>query len=125
MYLLTYLLADISDPYKCGALLNKGEWLDPGPRWSSHNPFQLWQPPGCLLHEYKKDDIRECFGQQRLVFIGDSTTRQIFWAVAKKMDQERAEEQMADILDSDYKHRDLEFTSDGVTAQFIWDPWLN
>jgi hypothetical protein len=125
MYLLTHLLADISDPYKCGALLNKGEWLDPGPRWSSHNPFQIWQPPGCLLHEYKKDDIQECFGQQRLVFIGDSTTRQIFWAVAKKMDQERAEEQMADILDSDYKHRDLEFTSAGVTAQFIWDPWLN
>ncbi|KAN0115113.1 Cas1p domain containing protein [Hyaloscypha variabilis] len=120
-----YCWIDISDPYKCGALLNKGEWLDPGPRRSFRNPFQLWQPPGCLLHEYKKDDIQGCFGQQRLVFIGDSTIRQIFWAVAKKMDQERAEEDMAEMLDSDQKHKDLEFTSAGVTVHFIWDPWLN
>jgi hypothetical protein len=77
------------------------------------------------LHEYKKNDIQECFGRQRLVFIGDSTTRQIFWAVAKKMDQERAEEEISEMLDMDQKHRDLEFTSAGVTVQFIWDPWLN
>jgi hypothetical protein len=77
------------------------------------------------MYEYKKHDIRECFGSQRMVFIGDSTTRQIFWAVAKKMDQERAEAEIAKMLDMDQKHRDLEFTSAGVTVQFIWDPWLN
>jgi N-acetylneuraminate 9-O-acetyltransferase len=77
------------------------------------------------LHEYKKDDIQECFSQQRLVFIGDSTIRQIFWAVAKKMDQERADEEIAEMLDSNDKHRDLQFTSAGVTVQFLWDPWLN
>jgi hypothetical protein len=125
MTMLRVGFADISDPYKCGALLNKGKWLDPGPRWSSRNPFQLWQPPGCLLHEYKKDDIQECFGRRRLVFVGDSTTRQIFWAVAKKMDQERAEEEISEMLDMGQKHKDLEFTSAGVTVQFIWDPWLN
>jgi len=77
------------------------------------------------MHEYKKRDIQECFHQRRLVFIGDSTTRQIFWAVAKKMDEERAEEEIAEMLDLDEKHKDLEFFSGGVTVQFIWDPFLN
>ena len=77
------------------------------------------------MHEYKKDDIQKCFRKRRLVFIGDSTTRQVFWAVAKKMDQEKAEEGITEMLDMNEKHKDLEFTSDGVTVLFIWDPFLN
>lgn len=123
--MLTKRFSDVADPFKCSALLNKGEWLDPGPRWGSRNPFQNWQPPGCIMHEYKKQDIQECFHGRRLVFIGDSTTRQIFWAVAKKMDQEKAEEEIADMLDHDGKHEDLAFESSGVSVQFVWDPWLN
>ncbi|TVY22590.1 putative O-acetyltransferase [Lachnellula hyalina] len=120
-----YCWIDVSDPFKCGALLNKGQWLDPGPRWTSRNPFQNWQPPGCIMHEYMKKDIQDCFHKRRLVFVGDSTTRQIFCAVAKKMDQERAEEEISGLLDSNAKHTDLEFVSGGVSVQFIWDPWLN
>ncbi|QSZ34798.1 hypothetical protein DSL72_007656 [Monilinia vaccinii-corymbosi] len=120
-----YCWIDIADPYKCGALLNKGQWLDPGPRWSSRNPFQNWQPPGCMMYEYKGKDIQECFKDRRLVFIGDSTTRQIFWAVAKKMDRERAEEEIMEHLDMEEKHKDLEFVSSGVMVKFIWDPYLN
>ena len=77
------------------------------------------------MHKYKKKDIQECFRQRRIVFIGDSTTRQVFWAVAKKMDQERAEKGITEMLDMDEKHRDLEFASAGVTVQFFWDPFLN
>jgi hypothetical protein len=78
-----------------------------------------------MMHEYKKQDIQECFEERRLVFIGDSTTRQIFWAIAKKMDLERADREITEMLYLDEKHKDLEFTSAGVTVQFIWDPWLN
>ncbi|KAF4635344.1 hypothetical protein G7Y89_g2769 [Cudoniella acicularis] len=120
-----YCWGDFSDPYKCGALLNKGQWLDPSPRRPSQNNFRNWQPPGCIMHEYKKRDIRDCFQKQRIVFVGDSTTRQVFWAVAEKLDQERADLEVAEMLDSKLKHRDLEFVSDGVAVQFIWDPWLN
>lgn len=77
------------------------------------------------MHEYKRKDIQECFKERRLVFIGDSTTRQIFWAVAKKMDQQKAEEEITEHLDLEEKHKDLEFSSSGVTVQFIWDPYLN
>jgi hypothetical protein len=77
------------------------------------------------MHEYKRKDIQECFHQRRLVFVGDSTVRQIYWAVTKKMDLERAQEEFSIMLDHDEKHKDLEFTSGGVSVEFIWDPWLN
>jgi hypothetical protein len=77
------------------------------------------------MHEYQKEDIQECFQKRRLVFIGDSTTRQMFWAVAKKMDIGETEEDVTERLDQNQKHKDLEFISDGVKVQFIWDPWLN
>lgn len=77
------------------------------------------------MHEYKKKDIQDCLRKRRLVFIGDSTTRQVFWAVAKKMDHEKAEEEITEMLDMNEKHKDLEFTSEEVSVQFIWDPYLN
>ncbi|RDL39292.1 uncharacterized protein BP5553_03632 [Venustampulla echinocandica] len=116
---------DVSDPLKCGALLNKGEWRDPGLRWFSKNRFQNWQPPGCIVHEYTAEDIQECLQNQRLVFAGDSTTRQIFWAVAKKLDKGRAEREISDMFTRDQMDVDLEFSSAGVTVQYIWDPYLN
>ncbi|KAH6681838.1 10 TM acyl transferase domain found in Cas1p-domain-containing protein [Halenospora varia] len=120
-----YCWLDITDPYKCGALLNKGQWLDPGPKWTSRKTFQNWQPPGCIMHEYKKKDIETCLRDSRMVFIGDSTTRQVFWAVVKKLDRDRAEQAIERMLDSKEKHNDIDFESDGVTVQFRWDPWLN
>ncbi|KAH8658851.1 10 TM acyl transferase domain found in Cas1p-domain-containing protein [Tricladium varicosporioides] len=120
-----YCWLDITDPYKCGALLNKGQWLDPGPKWTSRKTFQNWQPPGCIMHEYKKKDIEICLRGSRMVFIGDSTTRQVFWAVVKKLDRDRAEQAIERMLDSKEKHNDIDFESNGVTVQFKWDPWLN
>ncbi|RFU31024.1 hypothetical protein B7463_g5315, partial [Scytalidium lignicola] len=61
------------------------------------------------------------------MFVGDSTTRQVFWAVAKKLDQKRAEEEFLVMLDLELDgwQRNLQFVSDNVTLRFIWDPWLN
>lgn len=115
---------DNSDPYKCGALLNGGSWLDPARKWRDMDSFRNWQPPGCMMHEYKKKDIQSCLKSRRLVLIGDSTIRQIYLSIAKKMDSDHAEE-IAGLLDPDEKHKDLKFTADGVKVEFIWDPWLN
>ncbi|CZS93565.1 uncharacterized protein RCO7_09527 [Rhynchosporium graminicola] len=123
---LTALLSpDVSDPFKCSALQNKGQWLDPGTKWDPRNAFRSWQPPGCMMHEYTKNDIQECFQDKKLVFVGDSTTRQIFWAVARKIDLQKAQREIEVMLDLDEKHTDLEFEADGIKVQFIWDPWLN
>ncbi|KAJ5038347.1 uncharacterized protein L3040_007213 [Drepanopeziza brunnea f. sp. 'multigermtubi'] len=120
-----YCWVDVSDPFKCSALQNQGRWLDPSPGWNSKDFYKHWQPPGCMMHEYTKNDIQECFHTKRLVFIGDSTTRQIFWAVAKKMDKQRAENEMQEMLAVKEKRTDIAFVTGGLKIQFLWDPWLN
>lgn len=77
------------------------------------------------MYEYKKNDIQKCFQQRRLVFVGDSTTRQVFWAVAKKVDPARADKEMSDMLYAEHKHTDLDFYSGDIKIEFIWDPYLN
>jgi hypothetical protein len=56
-----------------------------------------------------------------MVFVGDSTTRQLFWAAARKLDfnwvaDRRAEQEPLG---------DLELDVEGARLRFIWDPWLN
>lgn len=96
----------------CPALLNDGRWLD--------SPIFLnWQPPGCMLHSYKRPDIQACFSGQKIVLIGDSTTRQIFWAIAKKL-------RFNTSLDAGKReHENLKFEDPRLEVQFVWDPFLN
>src|SRR5579862_9149420 len=101
--------------------MNEGKWVDPGRVRYSRGSYQVWQPPGCLMHEYKQKDFVACLHSQRLVFIGDSTTRQIFWAAAKKLDGDGARDDMI----AARKHADLAFRRHGVKLEFIWDPYLN
>ncbi|KAL8943893.1 MAG: hypothetical protein Q9216_000787 [Gyalolechia sp. 2 TL-2023] len=58
---------------------------------------------------------------QRIVYIGDSTTRQLFWATAKKLNMTAADEEMRGAA----KHEDLTFEEGDVMLDFIWDPFLN
>lgn len=55
------------------------------------------------------------------MFIGDSTVRQVFWAMARKLDSVSAlqKEKKAE------KHTDLTFGGVRTTLDFIWDPYLN
>lgn len=78
-----------------------------------------------MIHQYNKRDIQECLGGRRLLFVGDSTTRQVFWAVARKLDSEKARNKTIEMLENDQKHDDIQFVSNEVTLDFIWDPWLN
>ncbi|KAI4174022.1 MAG: hypothetical protein LQ343_002585 [Gyalolechia ehrenbergii] len=126
--LLTFLSAfyrrywlDAHDPYKCNALLSRGHWLDPPIEPYLTRPFQKWQPPGCMLHEYTGKDIQSCMSGQRIVYIGDSATRQLFWASAKKLNMTVADEEMREAG----KHEDLTFEEGDVMVDFIWDPFLN
>ncbi|MCJ1469028.1 hypothetical protein MMC07_007660 [Pseudocyphellaria aurata] len=112
---------DATDPYGCGALLNLGHWLDSPESGQLAQPFQNWQPPGCMMHEYDGTDMFTCLKFRNIVFIGDSTIRSIFWATAKKLDKKAADEEKR-ITE---KHIDLSFTRAHVTVEFIWDPFLN
>ena len=105
------------DPFRCDALLQKGRWLDQPEPGSGTIP-EIWQPPGCTIHNYKSRDIAGCLKNRRLLFVGDSTIRQVFWATTSALDPS------FNPSDSD-KHSDQVVTKCGVKLEFIWDPWLN
>jgi len=64
--------ADSGDRHHCKALLNEGRWLD-----AAHTS---WQPDGCMLHPYSPKQVTQCLEGRQVVFIGDSTVRQVFCA---------------------------------------------
>ncbi|PWW71731.1 Cas1p-domain-containing protein [Tuber magnatum] len=110
-----YCWYDAKDPFKCGALLNDGEWLD-----STFNATipSNWRVPGCTIREYDSKDIRSCLAKRRALFIGDMTVREIFWATARLLDPEVRPRAVGE-------HIDISVTKDDVTLKFVWDPYLN
>ncbi|KAK2461985.1 hypothetical protein APHAL10511_006448 [Amanita phalloides] len=112
--LFRHIVLDWMDPMRCGALLNKGSWLD--------REQLKWQPDGCMLHDYSTREIRQCFGQKRLIFAGDSTTRKLFYQTARILDNKLP----AAPPRNNQKHADVDLsTSYGIGLSFIWDPYLN
>ncbi|MCJ1409715.1 hypothetical protein MMC19_003797 [Ptychographa xylographoides] len=121
--LLRYFISDSEDPYKCGALMNRGRWLDPPDNTAHQKFYNNWQPPGCILHQYTGKDILACFEASSFVLVGDSTMRQIFWAIARKLDVDTARRQE---YNTSSKHQDITFQNESnVSLRFVWDPYLN
>lgn len=121
--MLIYIAADAADPYKCGALLNDGQWLDPPESNSPHKPYLRWQPPGCTFYEYRTSDIADCVSNGKILFVGDTSVRQVFYSVARKFEGDTkfvAKEQAKRDVP-----RDLELSRKGISVKFLWDPWLN
>jgi len=73
------------------------------------------------MREYKAKDIKACLKFRRALYIGDSTTRQIFWATAKRLDQGAAEKAISNAE----RQAGHSFISADVSLEFIWDPFLN
>lgn len=94
-------------------------------RWSAtlfhqtHPP--TWIPQGCILHTYAAADTQNCLQTRHLVFLGDSTAREVFWAMARKLNDTRVRE-LSTIVG---KHQDITFRSGMVSLKFLWDPFLN
>lgn len=107
---------DRYDINKCDALLTRGQWLDALDADRLVKGCQQWHPAGCMMHEYNARDLTTCLYLRRVMFIGDSVTRQIFWAFAEKLDvREQGED----------KHSRISVDAHGIRAEFVWDPYLN
>lgn len=113
--------SDAFDPYKCNALQTDGKWIDSDESPESSDQYRHWQPPGCLLHKYNAKETESCLQCKKLLFIGDSTIRQVYWATARRLDRRKATEM--DLLAE--KHTNLTFEQGRTTIQFLWDPFLN
>ncbi|KAM0812839.1 putative Cas1p 10 TM acyl transferase domain-containing protein [Seiridium cardinale] len=112
------------DPYHCRALVSDGAW----PSQSTTDPdqdFAKWEPHSCRMIEYSRDSFHNCLGGRRVIFAGDSTVRQIYWAAATRLDHEKAHVALLDVVVDDSQHSNLLFEAEGVKLEFIWDPWLN
>ncbi|SCZ96420.1 BZ3500_MvSof-1268-A1-R1_Chr8-2g10181 [Microbotryum saponariae] len=110
-----HVLGDAGDRHHCRALLNEGRWLE-----SAH---QVWQPDGCMLHPYKPKEVTQCFADRHVVFIGDSTVRQVYCGlILCKTFPPEADKSIDTTAE---KHSDRVLTVNGVTYSFYWDPFLN
>ena len=121
MYDILIPLSDFRDPFKCNGLVTEGLWLDASVDSQVQKPLQNWQPPGYMLRKYTKKDISTCFNSRRIVLARDSTIRQIYWAIATKLDLEATKEQIGLVE----KHSDQSLSIEDVHLFFIWDPYLN
>lgn len=73
------------------------------------------------MHNYQKNDLELCLQHRTIVYIGDSTVRQIFWATARKLDIARADQES----ETAERHTDLIFGNGVISLEFYWDPYLN
>ncbi|EJU01081.1 Cas1p-domain-containing protein [Dacryopinax primogenitus] len=108
-------LIDWADRDHCHSLVTKGRWLDSG--------FKNWQPEGCMLNTYIPATLSPCLKNRRVVFLGDSTVRQLFFTFAHLADP---------LLPSTHpsdggKHTDYSLVSSAMSlsVEFVWDPYLN
>jgi N-acetylneuraminate 9-O-acetyltransferase len=75
-----------------------------------------------MMHNYTSVDVNSCFESKRIVFVGDSITRQLFFSVAHLSDPNLPSAPPT----SFEKHSDHSFLSGmGTEFAFYWDPWLN
>lgn len=91
--------------------------------------YHVWQPYGCMLHNYSRTDARMCMryiaywgGHNTLVFMGDSRIRQIFHAFTKHVSTK------SEPVPASYSaHEDLKYTEPDISLdiQFLWRPTLN
>lgn len=106
------LLVDANNRTRCESMLDDGYWLD-------DDTYKQWQPTGCMMHNYKSDDVATCLNHSRILYIGDSIARQQFFSFVKLIHQ--------NVETDGEKHidRKYEFAEEGLTFEFWWDPFLN
>ncbi|KAJ1662826.1 hypothetical protein IW140_005533 [Coemansia sp. RSA 1813] len=106
---------------RCTALLETGWWTN------KHS--LVWQPQGCTLKQYKQPEIRQCLGQTTALFVGDSSVRNKFFALARAVDpkftppNEKAHQNI-DVLWPATTDKNSK-GGDSLAARFLWDPYLN
>ncbi|KAG7131723.1 O-acetyltransferase CAS1 like protein [Verticillium longisporum] len=115
-----HTLTPDDDPYRCRALQETGNWIDPKNEKGDRLPFKTWQPEGCLLHKYTSADIRQCMDGRHVIFAGDSTTRQIAYGIARLLERDEAEYDRTHV---DF-HSSFNLTYHGVDIQQHWVPFL-
>ncbi|XP_071486102.1 N-acetylneuraminate (7)9-O-acetyltransferase-like [Diadema antillarum] len=98
------------NPYdSCSALFEGGAYLGPG----------TWQPEGCTLHHYSIKDAPQCLKDKRIIIMGDSRMRQLFYSLLNIASVQAPEEAK---VHSDIHHHEKDTNTD---IEYWWLPELN
>lgn len=98
------------------SLLRRGRWLN------NHTLAPTtWQPDGCSLQHYNQAFLHKCMlkPNSNIIFMGDSTARQLFWETAHMLDPK---------VTADFNiHGNAKYTrtKDNITVHLFWDPYLD
>ncbi|KAJ8403107.1 hypothetical protein AAFF_G00360230 [Aldrovandia affinis] len=92
------------------------EWLLSSGRFLGES---VWQPYGCMMHKYRSFEAKSCLGQKRVVFIGDSRIRQLFYSYIKIINP--------DVKEEGIKHENIPFEDRiaSVNVDFLWYAEVN
>lgn len=75
-----------------------------------------------MMYQYKPQDVATCMKSRRVVFVGDSVTRQLYFQFAHLVDKNLP----SGPPDDEHKHMDYTYTSaSDIQLVFHWDPFLN
>ncbi|XP_038072062.1 N-acetylneuraminate 9-O-acetyltransferase-like isoform X2 [Patiria miniata] len=93
----------------CQDLLYGGRYLGPN----------VWQPAGCMMHQYSMADSSKCLAGQRVLFIGDSRMRQLYFTFTQRITTEKLKEEKF--------HENLLHTipETKTAIEFLWQPEVN
>lgn len=94
----------------CRGLLSSGRLVD--------KSEGVWQPHGCMLHNYKTSDSLSCLQLKKIVFAGDSRMRELMFEFIRTINPSY------NIPDGKI-HSDITFKDDKLKLTFIWLPELN
>ena len=74
-----------------------------------------------MMYQYKPQDVATCMKSRRVVFVGDSVTRQLYFQFAHLVDKNLP----SGPPDDEHKHMDYTYTSaSDIQLVFHWDPFL-
>lgn len=92
------------------------QWLLSTGRFLGNN---VWQPDGCMMHNYSSIEAKACLSGKQVVFIGDSRIRALFISFISII----ASQKQSPVK----RHADIYFKDNSSTAQvnFVWSPVTN
>lgn len=75
-----------------------------------------------MLYDYQPEDVSTCLGSRRVVFIGDTVTRLLYFQFAHTIDPSLP----AAPSEGSSRHTDYTYmTAGGIELSFYWAPYLN
>ena len=121
--------APLTDLSHCTSSLTHGNWNTPpcpntAKYLSATCDMEIWQwdTTSCPFKMLERSDLQEVFHGKKLVFMGDSMTRNVFYAMNSLIDKTSNESTFKSAYHDDIK---FSFANSNTTIDFFWAPFVS